>query len=342
MVAQHFARSRTVHLPVFPRLIVEHLVRLGCTDEQIFAGLSFSSQDLASDAFRLDPVEHEAFIRRALELTGNIHLALEMQDQAADPTSNAFTILLVTSGHLSRALELIVRYSRILTRTLTVRLEKIGSRHILTMEPHLMDPVVNYFALTSFALFVDNVFKSALGGRSVVTCAELTIPEPEGFSEVRSRFSFDLQFGRDRNSIHLDPDLLEAPLGRADPQTTRLITDFCDMQLHAAQAEVSTVAAAKALVVEHLSAPLSLDQVASVLGLSSRSFRRHLQGAGTTYKAILNDVRKGLAVKLLRETDEPISSIAYEVGFEHPSHFGRAFKTWTGQSPSQFRQQSKL
>ena len=54
--------------------------------------------------------------------------------------------------------------------------------------------------------------------------------------------------------------------------------------------------------------------------------------------SILNAARKALAMKLLTETDEAVSAIAYEVGFENPSHFGRAFKKWSGQSPSEFRE----
>lgn len=325
------------HLPIFPRLVVEHLKESGFSKEKIFADLSFSEDDLENETFRLGPKQHEQFIRRAIHLTGNLHLALDMKDHAFEATSNAVLILFATSGRIAKALNLITRYNPIYTRTLTSRLEDSKNGPALIVEPHLNDELVKYFALSSFMLFIDNFFKQALDGAHLVTHVELALPKPEGFDQVRSEFGFGLQFDSDRTLIHLDRLLINKPLKKADPQTTRLITEFCEKQLSDLNAELSVVGAVSKLVFEHISAPPSLETAASKIGLSSRSLRRHLQSSGTTYQSILNDARKTLAVKLLRETSEPVSAIAYQVGFEHPSHFGRAFKKWTGQSPSEFR-----
>jgi AraC-like DNA-binding protein len=43
------------------------------------------------------------------------------------------------------------------------------------------------------------------------------------------------------------------------------------------------------------------------------------------------------AKSLLRSTEKSISEIAYELGFEYPSHFTKVFKTKTGLSPLQYR-----
>lgn len=325
------------HLPIFPRLIVEHLIDSGFSEAEIFESLSFSSHDLENESFRLNQKQHEQFIRRAIKLTGNRHLALDMKDQAIDATSNAVLILFATSGRIAKALRLITRYNPIYTRTLTSSLEDSDTGPVLIVEPHLDDELVKYFAMSSFLLFIDNFFKQALDGAHLVTHADLALPQPEGFDQVRKQFGFTLQFGCDYTHIHLDERLINKPLKKADPQTTRLITEFCEKQLTDLTAEMSVVGAVSKLVFEQISAPPSLDLAASKISLSSRSLRRHLQNSGTTYQSILSDARRTLAIKLLRETAEPVSAIAYEVGFEHPSHFGRAFKKWTGQSPSEFR-----
>ena len=260
-----------------------------------------------------------------------------MKDHAFEATSNAVLILFATSGRISKALQLITRFNPIYTRTLTSTLQETSEGPLLSVVSPLKDELVAYFALSSFALFIDNFFKQALEGQHLVTHARMALPKPKGFHTVKHEFGFDIEFLADRTEIFLDPRLINKPLRTADPQTTRLITEFCEKQLSDLNAEVSIEGAVSSLVFSQISAPPTLEHVASQIGLSSRSLRRHLQSSGTTYQSILNDARKALSIKLLRETKEPVSAIAYEVGFENPSHFGRAFKKWTGQSPSQFR-----
>ena len=338
MTTGSLIQSSISHLPVFPRLVVTYLQEAGFSESEIFEDLGFSNQDLESEIFRLNAEQHEKFIKRAIYLTGNEHLALEMKDHAFDATSNAVLILFATSGRISKALQLITRYNPIYTRTVTSKLEESRDGPLLTVESHLNDKLVTYFALSSFALFIDNFFKQALSGEHLVTHARLAIPKPSGFDAVAHKLGFDLQFDADKTEIFLNPVLMNKPLKKADPQTTRLITEFCEKQLADLNAEVSVVGAVSALIYEQISAPPTLDQAATNIGLSSRSLRRHLQSSGTTYQSILNDARKALAMKMLYETDEPVSAIAYEVGFENPSHFGRAFKKWAGRSPSEFRE----
>ncbi len=326
------------HLPLFPRLVVTHLREAGFSEARIFEDLGFSNQDLESEAFRLDPDQHERFIRRAIQLTNNVHFSLDLKDHAFEATSNAVLILFATSGRISKALQLITRFNPIYTRTVTSTLEQAPDGPLLSVVSHLKDELVAYFALSSFALFIDNFFQQALNGEHLVTHAQLAISKPIDFDGVAHKFGFELAFEADRTEIFLNPVLINKPLKNADPQTTRLITEFCEKQLADLNAEVSVVGAVSALIYEQISAPPTLDQAATKVGLSSRSLRRHLQSSGTTYQSILNDARKALATKLLTETDEPVSAIAYEVGFENPSHFGRAFKKWSGQSPSEFRE----
>jgi len=330
-------RSASGHLPVFPRLISEYLSDEGFQEREVFAGLGFSKADLTREEFRLSTKQHENFIKRAVQLTGDPHLALSIKDRATDVTTSAVLLLFASSGRISRGLRLIAHYNHVFTRTLTARLEEHDGAPVIAFECHLDDADVSYFAISSFMLFIDNFFRDALAGRHLATRAELAIPEPDGFAEVADRFGFALAFDCERTCLYLDPDLIDEPLRYADPQTTRLITEVCEKQLRELNAETSTHGAVKALVAEHITAPPSLDQAAAALGLSSRSLRRSLQQSGTTYLGILGETRREIATKLLRETDESVASIAYQIGFEHPSHFGRAFKGWTGKSPSQFR-----
>lgn len=325
------------HLPVFPRFIVEHLLDRGFSDATIFDDLGFTKQDLSREDFRLDPTQHARLIRHAMQLTGNRHLALEMKDRAFDATSTAVLLLFKRSGRISKALHLISRYNYLYTRTLTARLLDMDAVPTIEVDCHISDTEVAYFALSTFLLFIDTFFQDTLEGRHLVSAAEFAISEPMGFADISDQFGVDIQFGAPATRFFLDPSLVDEPLRSADPQTMRLITDFCEKQLANLDAERGLESMVTALIMEHISAPPSLDQAATMLSIAPRSLRRHLQASGTSYTSILSSARRDIAIKLLRETDETVAAIAYEVGFEHPSHFGRAFKQWTGYSPTRFR-----
>ena len=71
--------------------------------------------------------------------------------------------------------------------------------------------------------------------------------------------------------------------------------------------------------------------------MSPRTLSRKLGRAGTSYFTILEELRKALAIRYLRESRLPLSEIAFLLGYSGLNSFSEAFRRWTGQSPGQFR-----
>jgi AraC-like DNA-binding protein len=77
--------------------------------------------------------------------------------------------------------------------------------------------------------------------------------------------------------------------------------------------------------------------VAAQLGLSERSLHRHLQAEGTSFRALLDEVREALARQRLRADAAPLGEIALGLGFSTPQAFLRWFRARTGTTPGEFR-----
>ncbi|NEO83846.1 MAG: AraC family transcriptional regulator [Spirulina sp. SIO3F2] len=81
----------------------------------------------------------------------------------------------------------------------------------------------------------------------------------------------------------------------------------------------------------------TLDEIATELTLSSRSLQLKLQAEQTSFKTVLDEVRRDLAMELLRKRQLNKTEIACLLGFSSVSTFSRTFKRWTGKSPSAFQ-----
>lgn len=80
--------------------------------------------------------------------------------------------------------------------------------------------------------------------------------------------------------------------------------------------------------------------IASDLGMSSRTMQRRLLEEGLNFQGLLQQSRQKLADQYIRDENLSISEIAYLLGFSEQANFTRAFKRWTGVSPSHFRREA--
>jgi AraC-like DNA-binding protein len=80
-----------------------------------------------------------------------------------------------------------------------------------------------------------------------------------------------------------------------------------------------------------------VDWVARKMDLSGRSLQRHLSIHNTTFEAVMDRVLTRHATTLLEQGEMQITQVALQLGYADPSHFVRAFRRWTGQTPGELR-----
>lgn len=337
MGSRLYTRTESVLLPYYPRLVYLSLLEQGYDDELLFTGLDLCAERLCNEKYRLSVEQHEQFILRVLEITADPHFAIQLGKQLDTSTANIALLAVANSGKISTALRMISRYDKMFTRVFSIRSFETNDHAVMDLDTHLEHESVIYFAISAFALFLDTFFLNVLNGAHLVQRVELVIQEPDSFNDVRGEFAFPLTFDHCRTRVYFNKELLDQPMKQADPQTVRLLMEMSERQLEEADAEMSFVGATKSMLIDQLVSPPKLDDAARLLGVSSRGLRRKLEQSGTTYQKLLDSVRLKIAIKHLQETDAPIASIAYELGFGNASDFGRAFKKWSGQSPASTR-----
>lgn len=161
---------------------------------------------------------------------------------------------------------------------------------------------------------------------------------PADASEYARIFQAIVAFGQDRDAIEFDEALLDLELQGADATLLAILRRHADALLSRAPEPPSTTDALRRHLIKlPPSIVPEVHAVARALGMSERTLQRRLGDEGTSFKAVLDGVRREFSLSYLRDPRHSISDVAFLVGFAEVSAFSRAFRRWTRESPAGFR-----
>lgn len=163
-------------------------------------------------------------------------------------------------------------------------------------------------------------------------------PRPATIRPHEALFQCPLQFDHPRNELELDAATLDLPQRAADTWLRTLVEKQAE-SLHERLSERPRFAAAvrAALMIEVQKGQGDLASVGRALTLSKRTLQRGLHQEGVSFRALTDEVRRGLATQYLTDGRVSLSEIALLLGFSEQAAFQRAFLRWTGVTPGQFR-----
>jgi AraC-like DNA-binding protein len=119
---------------------------------------------------------------------------------------------------------------------------------------------------------------------------------------------------------------------------TLILARFRDL-LARRRARVGLAGRVRDVLVARLADPPDADEVATLLHLGTRTLRHRLAAEGTSYRALLSEVREHLAEELLITAGLPVDQIARRLGYVEVSSFSQAFRQWKGVGPREYRKQ---
>lgn len=198
-----------------------------------------------------------------------------------------------------------------------------------------------YEAQDMFLSFMLNMMRLLYKADFAPLQVKLMRPEPKtGPEPYREFFRAPVTFGNDIVSLCFNREHMVAPLSGGCPELAQYNDDIIANAL--ARLERSDIASrTEAVLVEILSeGHITKEKVANRLNMSPSTLKLKLSQKGTSYRELLEKVRKEHSLVYVAKQDMPVGEIAYRLGFADASIFSRTFKRWTGYSPSHYR--SKL
>lgn len=168
----------------------------------------------------------------------------------------------------------------------------------------------------------------------------LTHPKPSCSSKYFEYFKCPVIFDDPINSLTIPIDRVDNMLPGSNPQLAEINDQLMVKYLQKLDQDDITQKVKAAVINQLPSGNVTDESVAKSIFMSNRTLQRKLENAGTTFKILLNETRQDLAKQYLRDRDSSMTEIAFLLGFSENSTFSRAFKRWTGLSPSQYRKAS--
>ncbi len=166
-------------------------------------------------------------------------------------------------------------------------------------------------------------------------------PAPDSTADHEAHFGCTVHFGAERDALLVSEETLRTPNKVGDPDIAR----FFDTLLEADLSKLADDHSLEQTVLNRISRSLSegvpaVSDVARHLAMSGRTLQRRLAEQGLSYQNLVDEARRRLAQRLLRDTDYSLVEIAFMTGFAEQSSFTRAFKRWAGQTPRSYRLES--
>ena len=159
-------------------------------------------------------------------------------------------------------------------------------------------------------------------------------------AEHRRIFGGPVEFGQRGIELVLDRSALELPVQESDPETLAHLEARANEVLSKLPPVDSFLGDLRRVLYDSLaSGEVSMSSVCRALGIDRGELTRELKRRGTSYRKVLRTMRTDLARAYLEDRQWSIADVAFVLGYSETAAFKRAFRSWTGKTPRQYRQE---
>lgn len=330
-------QSRDWRVPVtYLKLFLQHSEAEGLTAERVLAGTGLQADVLRQSEKPVDFNDTRRVLANVTRLIGpGWHLSLAQR--LTIPSHGPLGFAVVTAPDLRAAVNVLLRF--IGTRGAWVWLagseenEQFVIRVYESLNLGAERPALVELAL----LAIQHMLERPLGREIHDARIAFAYPEPDYHDQLATSFHARLQFNASGHLLSFPAAWLDEPCILHDAAMHRYLLSRCEEDLRAAAGILPAEVAVRQALLASTNRLPSLAEIAARQYVSNRTLIRRLKRGGTSYKAILENVRRTLAVDYLLHSDMSVASIAFRLGYHDPANFGRAFRTWFGVSPGRYR-----
>lgn len=307
-------------------------------------------RDTGIDAAALANPQTEILASQELQLTRNIVRAIGHKpgiglDAGLQYHLSAYGIwgfALVTSPNFRAVADIVTRYLDLSYAFVRFRQDSDASGFRMVLDDSEIPEDVRQFLFERDLAAWGNAMHELRPAYTPVIGAEFRFARPSYGARYTELCGVEPRFGASRNAIAIDVARLDDPLPQADSAMARLCLDQCRQLLEKRRVRTGVAGRVRDRLLLAPSEMPGIDRVAEDLCVAPRSLRRRLEAEGTSFRALVEEVRQTLAEELLLLAGMKLDEIATRLGYAESASFIHAFKRWKGISPKTFREQHRI
>ncbi len=285
-------------------------------------------------------------------------LALHVLEQVDDPcwglavTADVEPGTFGTLGYVFRNSETladsygrVVRFARLVNEAARAELE-IGSEHarltVRVADPAPLPRAAARLRAQMWLSILVRVGRKITGVDFQPTRVAFPYPTPEELTRYRELFDCELTFDAPDPMLELPVEILKLPVVNPDRSLAGVMERYAQGLLEALPEHNEIALRVRQATCRAVEAgDPRLERVARELAMSARSLQRKLQAESISFSAVLDEVRRELALAYLDEPHLSVDQVASVLGFASGSSFAKAFRRWTGSAPGTYRSEPR-
>jgi AraC-like DNA-binding protein len=321
-------------LGTWVKAICRAMEAAGCDSSALLAEAGFDLKALDGPTVRCPLTQTARLWGLAVAATGDPAFGIKVASHIKQTTFHALSYGLSASSTLKEAFERVQRYCHVASDAIEYEFFRRGSEYHFVIEP--AGPVADESVDALVAAHL-RMCRSLIGHDYSPLRIEFRRARPARIEDFERLLRAPLLFDAAQTRLVFDSAAIERPLDGGNPELARH-NDAIALQYLSQIERDNLQGRVRDVLTQRLArGEPSQEEVAELLNMSARTLQRKLGDGGTTYKEILDETRRVLALAYLSAPRHSVSDVTYLLGFSAGSSFTRAFRRWTGQSPSDWR-----
>lgn len=277
----------------------------------------------------------------AVGITREPALGLLLGDRMHAASHGIVGFAVSNAGTPRQAVELLARFVRLRLPLLSVSQQsadgevEVRFHEALPLGP-MRGPVLEATLLT-----IKRVLDAISLGSCPIIQVAFPFSAPDHAPLTRTMFGCQVIFDAPVAAMRLPEQQLDQPLRRADAAAFREAAAICQRELDRIGIGERLADRVLRLLVERQNGFPSLAVVARMVQLTPRTLHRRLVEEGTSFRALLDEVRHRRAREHLRSGEMSVEELAFALGYNDPANFRRAFRRWEGVAPTIYRDRAR-
>ena len=320
----------------YVQMAIRALANQGVSADQVLHGTDLTVDNMLDNEF----IPLEQFVKVILNTknaTKNPAIGLLLGSLLHPSTHGSVGWAAINSPTLSDAIDIFQRYSQIRTPFIFYNPITRGDQYIirLTLTENLDEAHMVF--VEAMLMLLQHVIEFILGRPMGEAALHINSATPDYADSYADYFHCPVYFDADYLEIRLPLTLKDTLNPNADPQMFQMALEQCRETAHQLLRNINVSTEVHDYLSTHLGDALTIEQLAELFNMSSRTLIRKLKQQNTSFQRIKDEVYAFQASYYLRYSNISVDALSLVFGYRDAANFRRSFKRWFGISPQQFR-----